>query len=353
MNRLSQTILTIILLILSSTALLSCDFIKKINAIDTDMDWFDWKRSYDKKQLRKDGSVNEARLVQIIRADLLKLNVNGEDHTVHLYNIVSPSPSDTTFNYKLQKRLETDNRRLMTEGRTAVDYVQGLLSTSRLLWVTFETTTNKDGRVEKEGDLFYIHTRSLARDLLLQGYAIIYTNASKYYTLYQAIEEDARKNERGIWAHPVPFNKRFYITSRFEEETLSTDTQKVYGDTSKGRNLLETHRIQERRGKIDVSIQIQKPVVRPYEGMIKYRFYYKDIFGINASRGEPVKPGSHSIMPLYLQSVYTNFPIYSGITIYTESTKAGRGYSHGNTVVGYDMEVWMGTNLVYSYDDSR
>ncbi|RLD09580.1 MAG: hypothetical protein DRI44_08205, partial [Chlamydiae bacterium] len=166
-----------------------------------------------------------------------------------------------------------------------------------------------------------------------------------------------------------------------------------------GRNQrLESHKEFEKQGKIFVKIQTRKPMNYPYKLKLTYAFvkrqdYGKKIQEVSSApiRGErrDSRSGSSKYKSLSssdkeanrkisqnnkdynrgvsgqnvfkleasksiteeieLNSLSTNIVILSDIVNYTKSTKAGTSYSHGEYYVNYDLEIRVGTNLIYSH----
>jgi hypothetical protein len=74
--------------------------------------------------------------------------------------------------------------------------------------------------------------------------------------------------------------------------------------------------------------------------------YNRGVSGQNVFKLEASKSITEEIE---LNSLSTNFVILSDIVNYTKSIKAGTSYSHGEYYVNYDLEIRVGTNLIYSH----
>jgi hypothetical protein len=262
-------------------------------------------------------------------------------------NIVTPSARDAGFNHKLSQQLAYNPGTLMAYGKDAVELAEELLSGSNLIWVTYHTITNESGDIQKSGDVYYGEDKSFARKLLMSGLAVVMKTSPRFLSMYEQIEYDTMLKEKGLWKHPTPLSKRFYVDSRFTLDTSLLDRSSIYGGEGRFRHKLESHKIMEKRGMINIVIQAQKPFLHPYEGELRYSFHFKEELGINPTKPEQVRAQHMTRMPLYLEHYQTNIMLVSQAAVYTESSKAGRAYSQGKVFVGYDLEVWFGTNRVY------
>ena len=347
MSRRYHTIIAVLVLIFSIVLLNGCDMINDLKEIDPDADWFLWGKTRKITAEKKAKTKFNAKLLKVYRGDLLILGIDGQTQVVHLMNIVSPSPDNFTFNKKLAKRIKCNTRALSKIGKKAANTATGLLAGTNLVWVTLHTSTNKAGEVSMHGDVYYGGARSLSRILLMDGLAVVMETTPKYLSLYKSIENDTMLREVGIWKHPTPLAKRFFVNCRFTLDSSIVDRSNVYGGDGKSRHKLETHKLMEKRGSVSIDIQAQKPFIHPYEGELRYRFHFKEEHGENQTTDLGVKTKQLIRSPLYLDDYQTNITLLSQVAVYTESTKGGRSYSHGKMFVGYDLEVWIGTNRVY------
>ena len=167
-----------------------------------------------------------------------------------------------------------------------------------------------------------------------------------------------------------------------------------------GNQRLESHKEFEKQGKIIINLGVRKPLLHPYIGTITYSFVKRQDYGKkvqeissapirgatrNSRRSSTSRSNYKSLSKsdkdanrrnkrndsdynksvsgknvfkiasskstteeFEFNSLSTNIVILSDIVNYTKSTKAGTSYSHGEYYVNYDLEIRIGTNLVYS-----
>jgi len=354
----------------------------------------------DSKKKNYLEKVPQVQIAKILRADLFKILINGKTQTVHLAGIKAPSPKPGKYNNSISKFTGQNIDLINKAGKQGIALTKELTKDRELRFVNFGTNVVKTKNIIFDGDLIFQNGTTLTEKLLSYGAAV--APYDKYQTVvdYKQIEDDARKNERGIWSHPVKIQHRFYVNSSFKSETLSVDRSQIRQQGNGRNQRLESHKEFEKQGKIFVKIQTRKPMNYPYKLKLTYAFvkrqdYGKKIQEINSApiRGERRDSRNSSSRNKYkslssldkeanrrisqnnkdynkvvsgqnvfkleasksiteeieLNSLSTNIVILSDIVNYTKSTKAGTSYSHGEYYVNYDLEIRVGTNLIYSH----
>jgi len=227
-------------------------------------------------------------------------------------------------------------------------------------------------------------------------------------TYLERLELQARNEEAGIWKNSLELRKRFRIESDFEFKTISVQTDKIRAQTQsatasgrtsdKSGHVQETHRHFEKQAEIIVKIDARKPVQRIYKGVAKYTFYTKESIGkrqqeisLAAPRGKLKRDGTYKPLSssdkekkrrderkardynrkvkgqkvygddaafeksveFELNSLSTNLVFASDVVEFTESKKAGVNYETGTQYVGYDLEVWIEGELLYTHKLKR
>jgi len=358
-------------------------------------------QSESKEKNRFFDKLSQIQIIKYLRADLFKIITDGKTQTIHLAGIKAPSPKPGKYNNNLSKFLNQDVNLINKAGKQGIALAKELTKDRELRFVNFGTNTVKNGKVIFDGDILFQNSTTLTEKLLSYGAVIAPYDKYLAVTDYKEIENEARKNERGLWRHPVKINHRFHVSSSFKSETLGVDRSQVRQQGSGGNQRLESHKEFEKQGKIFVNIRTRKPLVHPYVLTLTYAFVKrqdygkkvqeissapirgelrnsrssrsgrsrykslsssdkeanrrasqndsdynksvsgKNVFGITASESITEK--------IEFDSLSTNFVILSDIVNYTKSIKAGTSYSHGEYYVNYDLEIRVGTNLVYSH----
>jgi len=352
----------------------------------------------DSKKKNYLENVPQIQITKILRADLFIILVNGKTQTVHLAGIKAPSSKPGKYNNNISKFTGQNIDLINKAGKQGIALTKELTKDRELRFVNFGTNAAKTKNIIFDGDLIFQNGTTLTEKLLRYGAAV--APYDKYQTVvdYKQIEDDARKNERGIWSHPVKIQHRFYVSSSFKSETLSVDRSQIRQQGNGRNQRLESHKEFEKQGKIFVKIQTRKPMNYPYKLKLTYAFVKRQDYGkkvqevssapirgkLRDSRRSSTKykslsssdketnrrisqsnkdynrsvsgqnvfklEASKSITEeIELNSLSTNFVILSDIVNYTKSIKAGTSYSHGEYYVNYDLEIRIGTNLIYSH----
>ncbi len=382
---------------LSALLVAGCDPLTFLESAD------DTRRAEEEALVRK---CPEVTIVDVTRADVLKVLLDGKTQNVHLAGICVPSAKRRSYNIKLARAFQL-NRALMEKyGRQAIAVVHDVTKDRQLRLVELSTRTNRNGNVIVEGDILFPDRSTLSEKLLEYGVAVALEDVPQNRISYRRIEEEARATERGVWRHPVPLPRRFSVSSSFKSRTLTVDRKQVYTEGPGPRHLLESHKEFEKQADVTLEIRVRRPFFHAYKGKLMCRFYLRDELGKRQQeisvaprlgklrdpdgRGgrrrndrKPLSRAEQNIMrdearsvrdynravsgqdifsvsagpsmteSFELVSPSTNLILFSDIVDYTESTKAGTPYSHGQYHVGYDLEVWIDTNLVYSHYHSR
>ena len=340
----------------------------------------------------------DAKIIEILRADLIKIYLNNKTQIVHIAGIKSPSPKPGKYNNSLQKYIKQNINLIDKAGKQAVALTRELTQDRKIKFIKFGTNVlTKSGKIIWDGDILFEDKSTLAEKLLRYGAAIASFDEYRTTLDYKAMEENARKNERGFWKHPVKLNHRFYVKSSFKSETINVTRSQVR-QQGKGNAKLESHKNFEKRGKILINIQTKKPLIHPYDLTVNYAFVTRRDYGkrVQEIRSAPVRgeirysrDGKTKYKPLTsaeknynksldqktrdynkkvsgqnifdveasgmtsekisLDALSTNFVILSDIVNFTKSTKGDTSYSHGEYYIGYNLEIYAGTNLIYSH----
>lgn len=321
-------------------------------------------------------------VVHMQRADVLTIVADGVTQAVHLAGVCAPSPVIGRFNTQFAAHTGVPLALLPRYGREAMEAVRGLLATGTWRVAAWGVTTN-NGVVRTAVDFVNERDESVVALLLLRGHVARVGTAPRTVVAYDELEQAARRAEAGIWRHSVPLERRVRVASRFERETVSRDTRNVYEqrNTATGRMssddrgaVLERHKNIEERGVIELDIAVQPPVMRPYEVLARYRFLVTEERGRNqqtlsgvgddgkriitrqSASGERVRDRGTTeteTMLLMITNVHTHVRLASAPVAYTQSEKAGIAYQQGQRVSGYEVEVVVGTNVVYQVREER
>lgn len=315
-------------------------------------------------------------VVSMQRADILTIVADGETQAVHLAGVCAPSPVHGRFNTQFAAHTGLSVTALPQHGREAMAAVRGMLATGAWRVVQRGVTTNKH-TIWAAVDFVNERDESLVAALLERGYVARVGAAPHTVVPYDELERMARMAETGIWRHSVPLERRVRMTSTFARETVSRDTQHVYEQrstvtgrmsTERRSVMLERHENIEERGVINLDIAVQPPLTRPYELLARYRFLVTEergrqqqtISGLGDDGKRtmtPRSPGGTEVRQdgstqmaeelLLVTNGHTRTQLVSAPVAYTKSVKAGIAYQQGQRVTGYELEVLMGTSVVY------
>lgn len=315
-------------------------------------------------------------VVSMRRADVLTVVADGATQAVHFGGVWAPSPVGGRFNTQFAAHTGLAAAVLPRYGREAIDAVRAMFATGTWRMAALGVTTNK-GAVRTAVDFVNERDESMVAELLRRGKVACVGRAPRTVIAYAELEQAARAAEAGMWRHGVPLARRMRLASRFERETVLRDTQKVYQQrsTATGRKsadergaVLERHENIEERGVIELEIMIQPPVTRSYELVARYRFFVTEEYGRNQQaisgvgddgkridmrrppKGESASDAGASEVEtelIVVTNAVTQVRLASAPVAYTKSEKAGIAYQQGQTVTGYELEVWLATNLVY------
>jgi len=350
----------------------------------------------------------EIKISKIIRADLFAIVSQGKTQNIHLTGILAPTPKSSRYNRFLEKKFKFDKLFLQQLAYESLKFIKEITDDRAQMLRVISSRTNDTGIVIIEGDILFADNSSLSEKLVGNGFALVYNKSGEKLHHLEKIEKSARNSEFGLWKNVMDLHKRFRVESDFEFITLSVETDKVRAQsksaTTSGRSsgrsghVLESHRNFEKQAEISVEINAQKPIQRTYKGVAKYTFHTKQSMGkrqqqisLAAPRGTLKRDGSYKSLSssdktkkrrdarkirdynkkVKGQSIYsasesfnssekfelnclsTNLVFTSAIVEFTESKKAGVGYETGTQYVGYDLEVWIEGNLVYSHKLER
>ena len=336
-----------------------------------------------------------------VRPDLLIIIVECKTQQLRLAGIQAPSPKSGSHNSKFSSSAKLDVGIVNKAGKQGIDLVSELTKDRPLKLVVLSKKDATGGNGLIDGDILFMDNSTLSEKLLHYGAACAVSDDNDTTIHYKRIEDEAKQAERGMWRHPVKIARRFYINSSFSSKTLNIHRSKVRASGNGRNDRLESHKDFEKQGEITINLRVRKPFFHPYEGTITYDFVLRRDMGKRvqeihsapiigkekflrskssssknnrnpltsaereanrkskksdreynrSAHGQNVfnfdSSGSKSI-PFTLYSLSTNIIIKSDIVNYTKSTKGGTSYSHGQYYVGYNLEITIGTNLVYS-----
>jgi hypothetical protein len=255
-----------------------------------------------------------------------------------------------------------------------------------------EVQTNRAGQVAVDADILFLNGTTLAEKLLEYGLAAALPATPQNQVDYAALQRDAQREERGLWEHPLPVDRRFSVASDYEVQTLNIDRDSVRAEGGQGSRRLESSRVSQKQAVIDIDIAVRKPMWHSYRGVVRYAFHTREEEGRRVQQITPTPLPSSSddsnrrassaernryrdevkqveeynrqadggavskmgrtedmTMPFELSSLSTTLVVKSAIEDYTSTTKAGVSYNQGTTFRGYDVEVLIGTNVVYRH----
>jgi len=320
-------------------------------------------------------------VVSMRRADILTVVADGATQVVHLAGVCAPSPVAGRFNRQFAAHTGLAVAALPRYGREAIDAVRGMFATGTWRVAALGASTN-NGAVLTAVDFVDERDESMAGELLRRGYVACVGAAPRTVLAYEELERGAREAEEGMWRHAVPLGRRVRVESRFEREIVSRDRWDVYQqrNTATGRvsteergTVLERHEQIEERGVIELEIRVQPPVTRSYELLARYSFLVTDEYGRKQQAMSGLRDDGKRFMTrrtaggervrdtracdvetalIVVTSAVTHVRIESASVANTKSEKAGIAYEQGQTVTGYEVEVWLGTNLVYWAEES-
>lgn len=313
-------------------------------------------------------------LVDIRRADVFAVVSDGRTQEVHLVGICAPAAGAGRYNQWYAQYTGLRVGELPRYGREAIELVRGYVASGEWRVATFGVTTNR-GMTRMAVDLVNERNESLSALLLERGYAMRYGQAPRSVIDYEALEDAARQEERGMWRHPLPLERRVRVESFFTRETAVRGRDEVYqqrtsrtGALSRDNEkvVLERHDQVEERGVITLAIQVEPPLTRTYELAARYVFFVSEEQGVDqqiageesgtrggkghVGRGKAIRRrgGDHvGTEMIVVTSAVTEVEIRSPVVEFLRSEKAGIRYEQGERIHGYEIEVWLGTNVVY------
>ncbi|MCX7847348.1 MAG: hypothetical protein N2595_04905, partial [bacterium] len=316
-------------------------------------------------------------VVGMRRADLLTVVVSGKTQEVHLAGVCAPSRVAGRYNKQFAERAGLRVEDMAGHGCAALRAARGLLARGGWRMVTFGMTTN-GGRVRMAVDFVDERNESMTAKLLARGHVMRYGEVPRTMVDYEGLELGARRQEVGMWRHWVPLGRRVSVTSRFEREVVRRECGVVYeqrtqvrGRASEERKgaVLERHENVEERGVIRIEVRVEPPITRDYRLEARYRFLVVEERGRDQQvvnelvedgkerwvskpmlRGGVVKElaeGEEGCEEIVVTGAVTEVVIGSAPMEYTKSEKAGIAYMQGERVIGYELEVRMGTGVVY------
>jgi endonuclease YncB( thermonuclease family) len=339
---------------------------------------------------RRSGT--EARVVKVLRGDLIEAAFGGATQQVHVAGVCSPSLREDAFNRTISEREGLPLKWLPKYGEQAVRFTRDVTLNRPLRIVARRVQTNGAGAVAVDGDVVFLNGSSLAEKLLAEGFATVLPDASDTLIDLVEVQGEARRAERGLWRNPVPIAQRFNVRSDYEVETLAVDRDSTQaGDGER----VETYRMSQKQAVVTLDIAVRKPMWAPYRGLLRYAFHtreesgkrvqlmtptpvvrearasgrgYKPLSSEERSRvkqehkdvrdynkevdgGAVTKMGKTetATMPFELATLRTTLVVRSAVEDYLSATKAGISYNQGKTFRGYDLEILIGTNVVYRH----
>ncbi|NLF38454.1 hypothetical protein GX586_03355 [bacterium] len=335
-----------------------------------------------------------AQILEVMRGDLIEVAHDGSTAALHLAYICSPSLQSSALNARLDRQFEVPNEHLAVIATNAVRQVRRMTEGRKLELTAYKVTTNGEQRVQIDGDLVFSEGTTLANRLVSAGLALVVEDTPDTPQHLRDAEREAREAERGLWLNTLPLIRRFDVDSAFNVKVLRVDRDRVYQE-GPGHEVKESHKVFEKQASISVGIRARKPLTRDYGGRMVYRFVVREEKGervqeisaapaqATGSDGKPLTRAQRNQMekdrkaaddynrassgqavsetsergeitvPFTLVSRETNMVLLSDVFMYTESIKAGVNYNQGEAYIGYNLEVWVGTNIVYEHKHYR
>ncbi len=342
----------------------------------------------DKQTGRLYKGPTPVKILKMYRPDYYVALINGITQSVHLTGIVSPDTQRNAHTIRFAQQFGVEAKRLPEVAREARAFLEGLLEQKELTWYTTGVVTSKSGSTIFEGDLRASDNSYVTDILLSRGYAHIYKPLNTMRARQLSAQRKAQMAEIGIWYNPLPIPRRFHVDTTFEDMTLNTTRNKR--TTSDKKRTLEMHLTEERQGVVNIDISVSKPVTRQYTGTVHYTFLLREEKGVRRQEKTSAPIGSDSIsgndirsqqskveknkeniyVENYNKSVHdqrvfdtietgrrdiefvvdtdrTNLMLFSSVRMLTKSTKAGFKYNQGFYHVGCNLDIYIGTNLIY------
>lgn len=354
-------------------------------------------KAMEQEETKKSDNIISRKPIEILhifRPDYYAGLIDGVTQRVHLAGIVSPDTQRDAHTLKFAEKFELNDTKMPEVAREAVAFLEGLIQQQERVWLTYNTVTSKEGKHILEGDILLGVDSYLTDALLSRGYAHIYKPPENIQWRLEMAQNKARMEEKGIWYNPVTLERRFFVRTHFDDVVLNTTKNRQM--SSDGTKLIESHRTEERQGVVNIGISVMKPVARPYEGTIYYSFVQREEKGTRRQEKTAAPINADSIpgaggrndlsshdqkeeqerenrivneynktvkdqrifddnetnmrkLQLVIDTPETNITLRSGVQLLTKSRKAGFDYEQGSRYVGYNLDIYIGTNLIYHH----
>lgn len=209
--------------------------------------------------------------------DFMLLRDNVETQYFSLVDLDCPYPDPKRNDPKIWD--DTKSREELAKiGQEALDFSKAQLQAIGAFRASARKKGEMKGLLYLQGDISLTNGSSLARELILRGLA---SGKKDALVSYQSYEEQARKEEKGLWQHRLPLESRIKIDAFIGEKVLDFSTHNQKASMSK--EILESVASEEKAVVVSLNVDIAPPITREYEFEVKCSFMMEEIAGISDS----------------------------------------------------------------------
>ena len=258
--------------------------------------------------------------------DFMLLRDNVETQYFSLVDLDCPGPDPKTVSPEIWGGVKS-REELAKIGREALEFSKEQLASMG----SFRTSARKKGEMKGlvylQGDISMTNGSSLARELILRGFA---SGKKDALVSYQTYEDQARTEERGVWSHKLPLKDRIKIDVFIAEKVLdfSTHNQKA----SMTKDILESTTSEEKAAVVNMSVSIAPPLTRDYEFEVKCDFMMEEVTGYSEKLKKDTrvfKELEHKSERFLVSDLSTNLTVRSSSYEMSNILRGGRSFRQG------------------------